>query len=85
VPGIRLGADMNVVAINRRFQTMPLVGHAADFFGDGSVWLIPTPGHTRGHISMLINTRPCATLLTFDAAHLAADFETIHHWHADVE
>ena len=70
-----LGADMNVVTINGRFQTMPLVGRAADFFGDGSLWLIPTPGHTRGHISMLINTWPRATLLTFDAAHLAADFE----------
>ncbi len=70
-----LGADMNVVTVNGRFQTMPLVGHAADFFGDGSLWLIPTPGHTRGHVSMLINTRPRATLLTFDAAHLAADFE----------
>ena len=28
-----LGADMNVVTINGRFQSMPLVGHAADFGG----------------------------------------------------
>lgn len=70
-----LGADMNVVTINGRLQSMPAVGYAADFFGDGSLWLIPTPGHTRGHVSMLVNTRPRPTLLTFDAAHLAADFE----------
>jgi glyoxylase-like metal-dependent hydrolase (beta-lactamase superfamily II) len=70
-----LSSEMNVVTINGRFQDMPLVGRAADFFGDGSLWLIPTPGHTRGQISMLVNTRPRPTLLTFDAAHLAADYE----------
>jgi glyoxylase-like metal-dependent hydrolase (beta-lactamase superfamily II) len=70
-----LGRDMNVVTINSRLQSMPAVGMAADFFGDGSLWLIPTPGHTRGEISMLVNTRPRVTLLTFDAAHLAADFD----------
>jgi N-acyl homoserine lactone hydrolase len=70
-----LGRDMNVVTVNRRLQRMPAVGVAADFFGDGSLWLIPTPGHTRGQIAMLINTRPLPTLLTFDAAHLAADYE----------
>jgi N-acyl homoserine lactone hydrolase len=66
---------MNIVTINGRLQKMPAVGYAADFFGDGSLWLIPTPGHTRGHLSMLVNTKPRPTLLTFDAAHLAADFE----------
>lgn len=70
-----LGRDMTVVTINSRLQSMPAVGQAADFFGDGSLWLIPTPGHTRGEMSMLVNTRPRPTLLTFDAAHLAADFE----------
>src|SRR5262249_7207614 len=60
---------------NRRLQPMPAVGMAADFFGDGSLWLIPAPGHTRGEFAMLANTRPYPTLLTFDAAHLAADFE----------
>lgn len=70
-----LGRDMDVVTVNARFQRMPAVGMAVDFFGDGSLWLIPTPGHTRGEVSMLVNTRPRPTLLTFDAAHLAADFE----------
>ncbi len=70
-----LGREMDVVTMNHRFQSVPAIGRAADFFGDGSLWLIPTPGHTRGQISMLVNTRPRPTLLTFDAAHLAADFE----------
>lgn len=70
-----LGRDMDVVTIDRRLQRVPAVGMAMDFFGDGSLWLIPTPGHTRGESSMLVNTRPRPTLLTFDAAHLAADFE----------
>lgn len=70
-----LGADMRVAAVNGQLQSMPAEGKTADFFGDGSLWLIPTPGHTRGHLSMLVNTRPRPTLLTFDAAHLAADFE----------
>jgi len=70
-----LGRDMDVVTIDRRLQRMPAVDMAVDFFGDGSLWLIPTPGHTRGELSMLVNTRPRTTLLTFDAAHLAADYE----------
>lgn len=70
-----LAHDMNVETIDTRLQPMPVVGQAADYFGDGSLWLIPTPGHTRGHISMLVNTRPHPVLLTFDAAHLAPDFE----------
>src|SRR6185503_4676849 len=39
-----LGHDMNVVTIDHRLQRVPAVGVAADFFGDGSLWLIPTPG-----------------------------------------
>jgi glyoxylase-like metal-dependent hydrolase (beta-lactamase superfamily II) len=70
-----LGADMQIVTVNALLQPMPQVGVAVDFLGDGSFWLIPTPGHTRGHLAMLANTRPRPTLMTFDAAHLAADFE----------
>ena len=31
-------------------------GRAVDFFDDGSVIVIETPGHTQGHISFLLNT-----------------------------
>ncbi|MCX7709306.1 MAG: hypothetical protein N2484_05595 [Clostridia bacterium] len=34
---------------------MPIVGKAVDIFGDGSLWAIATPGHTKGHTSYLVN------------------------------
>lgn len=54
---------------------MPIVGQALDYFGDGSLWLIPTPGHTEGHLSALVNAAPHPLLLTFDASHLMAGFD----------
>ena len=42
---------------------------AWDFFGDGSVWIVATPGHTPGHASALVRTVSGPVLLTFDAAH----------------
>lgn len=50
-------------------------GH--DLFGDGSVVLLPTPGHTPGSLSMLVRRPGRAPLLlvgdlTYDAALLAA-------------
>ncbi|MFH1137864.1 MAG: N-acyl homoserine lactonase family protein [Pseudomonadota bacterium] len=40
-----------------------------DFLGDGSVWILATPGHTPGHASVLARTVGGPVLLTFDAAH----------------
>lgn len=54
---------------------MPEVGRVLDLFGDGSIWLIPTSGHSRGQFSALLNTQGSPILLTFDAAHLAASLE----------
>lgn len=42
---------------------------AWDFFGDGSVWILATPGHTPGHASALVRTTGGLVFLTFDAAH----------------
>lgn len=53
---------------------MPLVGRSWDLFGDGSIWLFPTPGHTRGQLSALLNTMDGPLLLTFDASHLRSNF-----------
>jgi glyoxylase-like metal-dependent hydrolase (beta-lactamase superfamily II) len=41
----------------------------SDFFGDESVFIIRTPGHTAGHISVLLNMQGGPVLLTVDAAH----------------
>ena len=41
-----------------------------DVFGDGSVVLFPTPGHTPGHQSMLVRLPQSAAILVGDAAYL---------------
>ena len=45
---------------------MPILGKCIDIFGDGSLWAISTPGHTKGHISFLINTQNDPILLAGD-------------------
>ncbi len=54
---------------------MPILGHCVDVFGDGSFWAIPTPGHTKGHISFLINGREGPILLATDACFIKLGFE----------
>ena len=44
--------------------------HAHDLLGDGSVWLLSTPGHTPGHLSVLLNrARGGPLLVVGDAAY----------------
>lgn len=46
-----------------------------DIFGDGSVTIISTPGHTPGHQSLLLKLpKTGAVLLTGDAAHFQENF-----------
>jgi N-acyl homoserine lactone hydrolase len=40
-----------------------------DLFGDGSIIIVKTPGHTPGHVSVMLNMRERPVFLTFDAAH----------------
>jgi glyoxylase-like metal-dependent hydrolase (beta-lactamase superfamily II) len=52
------------------FQQAPAhapFAHALDLFGDGSVTLISTPGHTLGHISLIARLSDRDALLTGDA------------------
>lgn len=57
----------------------------SDFFGDESVFIIKTPGHTRGHVSVLLNMKDGPVLLTSDAAHrhdnLAEQIPTVGEYH----
>lgn len=48
-----------------------------DFFGDGSLFVVSTPGHTRGNVAVILNARGGPILLTFDAAHRKANLETM--------
>jgi glyoxylase-like metal-dependent hydrolase (beta-lactamase superfamily II) len=45
-------------------------GRAVDLFGDGSVRLLSTPGHTAGHQSVLLRLADRDALVTADAAYL---------------
>jgi N-acyl homoserine lactone hydrolase len=40
-----------------------------DLLGDGSVRLVSTPGHTKGHMSVLVRTGAGEALLAGDAAY----------------
>lgn len=46
-----------------------------DVAGDGSLLLVPTPGHTPGHASLLVRDGAQTYLLGGDAAHSAADLD----------
>jgi glyoxylase-like metal-dependent hydrolase (beta-lactamase superfamily II) len=43
-------------------------GRALDLFGDGSVMLVFTPGHTHGHLSVVLRLESGEALITGDAA-----------------
>jgi glyoxylase-like metal-dependent hydrolase (beta-lactamase superfamily II) len=56
------------------FEREPVSGHETfgrtlDLFGDGSVRLLSTPGHTAGHMSVLLRLGEGPALLTGDAAY----------------
>jgi len=66
--------DVTLLPMDRAVE-MPYVGRALDLFGDASVWVIPTAGHTRGELSVLLNAKSGPILFTFDASHLRAGLE----------
>jgi glyoxylase-like metal-dependent hydrolase (beta-lactamase superfamily II) len=51
------------------------VGDELDVFGDGRVVLFATPGHTKGHQSMLVKLDDRALILAADAAYLPHNLE----------
>jgi N-acyl homoserine lactone hydrolase len=55
-----------------------------DVFGDGSVRLVPTPGHTKGHQSLVVEDR---VMLVGDACYcrLALDLDALPAFAADAE
>ncbi len=56
-------------------QKMPILGNCIDVFRDGSFWAFSTPGHTKGHVSYLINGDEVQTLITGDACISKKGFE----------
>jgi len=53
---------------------VPPFKQVVDIYGDGSIFAIATPGHTRGHTSYLINANQGAKLIVGDASHYGFGF-----------
>jgi N-acyl homoserine lactone hydrolase len=51
-------------------------GRSVDVFGDGSVRLVATPGHTPGHVSVVLRLREREALLCIDAAYTGHTLRT---------
>jgi glyoxylase-like metal-dependent hydrolase (beta-lactamase superfamily II) len=57
-------------------RNLQLVDGDTDVFGDGSVILVSTPGHTPGHQSLLVHLKHSGfVVLSGDVAHLEENFE----------
>lgn len=54
---------------------IPPLGPSVDLLGDGSLWAISTPGHTRGHVSFLVNGYGGPIFLTMDAAFIRKNLD----------
>lgn len=77
------GSDPSTYDIGREVQLLD-GGH--DLFGDGSLELVPTVGHTPGHQSLLVNRD---LMLVADACYLAEALTRDHHpelaWDRDLQ
>ncbi len=51
-------------------RAIPPFRKCVDIFGDGSLWIISTPGHTRYHVSFIINIKGDPHFITADACHM---------------
>jgi N-acyl homoserine lactone hydrolase len=57
-------------------KNLQLIDGTADVFGDGSVTLVPTPGHTPGHQSLLVHLKNFGfVILSGDVVHSEENFE----------
>jgi N-acyl homoserine lactone hydrolase len=55
---------------------LQLIDGDTDVFGDGSVTLVSTPGHTPGHESLLVHLKKSGfIILSGDVAHLEENFQ----------
>jgi len=75
-PGVEAGVvDSNFVEPLRTVKTI-LFEHEYDVFGDGSVIIIPTPGHSPGHSVLLVKLKnEGAVMFSGDLFHLAESRE----------
>jgi len=75
IPAAMIASDMRVKIMDDSFTQSTMSVEVYDVFGDGSLKLFETPGHTKGHISAIARGTQHDILFTFDASHLEANFE----------
>ena len=73
VPSMWDGVDLEPFAL----EEIPFgpAGRGLDFFGDGTVYLVYTPGHSEGHVSVLAWTESGWVLLGGDVGYAASSWE----------
>jgi N-acyl homoserine lactone hydrolase len=69
------GSRQDTVAFNKK-HPVKLIDGDYDIFGDGSLVLLSTPGHTPGHQSLLVRLpKTGPVILSGDVAHFETSFE----------
>ena len=69
------GVRQDAVAAVLRSKLSPVTGDL-DVFGDGSVRMVSTPGHTVGHHSLMVHLRRAGwVILTGDVAHFQVNYD----------
>jgi N-acyl homoserine lactone hydrolase len=72
--GVNFKPFENWISGGGNVQPVPL---DKDVFGDGSVMMLNTPGHTPGHHSLLVKTQSGNFIITGDAVHFRENYETV--------
>lgn len=73
------------LARTRNFDWREVPGVDVDLFGDGSLVILFTPGHTPGELSLKVRLASRTFLLTGDAVHLRAALEKEYHFPIDAD
>lgn len=61
------GKKINLLDFDRNGFSLEPFEKVLDVFNDGSFFAVSTPGHTKDHISYLINTQPTPQFIVGDA------------------
>ena len=69
----------------RNFNWYEIPGIDVDLFGDGSMVILFTPGHTPGELSLLVRLPSRNFILTGDTVHLRAALENEIHFPVDAD
>jgi N-acyl homoserine lactone hydrolase len=70
---LALDADWRTIEDDAPFEPFATFARTLDLFGDGSVRLLSTPGHTLGHQSVLLRAATHEVLLAGDAVYTHAN------------